>query len=167
MQLAAFLLQTGPDGATIWAAATSGGGAIAVHLLACILAQAWSASEAISIWVELVEERKLEIAEAFDRDSTSDYSTLAATRSEITRAQLADWDASAWAWVRVADNVKKPEISSLRLLLNDLKLDVTKGQQLCKFFVEVWRSAMMIIESLLHGQPQMVFDATALLGITA
>jgi hypothetical protein len=132
-----FAAQTGPDGTTIWAAATSGAGAIAVHLLACMLAQAWSASEAISIWVELVEGRKLEIAEAFDRDSISDYSTLAATRSEITRAQLADWDASARAWVRVADNVKKPEISSLRLLLNDLKLDVTKGQQLYKNVVEV------------------------------
>jgi hypothetical protein len=35
-----FAAQTGPDGTTIWTAATSGGGAIAVHLLACMLAQA-------------------------------------------------------------------------------------------------------------------------------
>ncbi|KAH8167117.1 hypothetical protein CIB48_g1102 [Xylaria polymorpha] len=41
---------TGPDATNIWAAATSGTGAIAVHLLACMLARIWSPSEAEAIW---------------------------------------------------------------------------------------------------------------------
>lgn len=48
----------GADGTSIWAAATSGETAIALHLLACMLARIWPRNEAISIWVEFVEERK-------------------------------------------------------------------------------------------------------------
>ena len=43
-----FADHVGADGTTIWAAATSGKGAIAVHLLACLLARIWKAPEAIS-----------------------------------------------------------------------------------------------------------------------
>lgn len=39
----------GADGTSIWAAATSGKGALAVHLLACMLARMWSSAEATSI----------------------------------------------------------------------------------------------------------------------
>lgn len=39
----------GADGTSIWAAATSGNGALEVHLLACMLARIWPAPEAISI----------------------------------------------------------------------------------------------------------------------
>ena len=45
----------GADGTAMWAAATSGVPALGVYLLACLLARAWDAKEAISIWVELVE----------------------------------------------------------------------------------------------------------------
>ncbi|MCJ1393488.1 hypothetical protein MMC18_006363 [Xylographa bjoerkii] len=40
----------GADGTSIWAAATSGKGAVAVHLLACMLARIWPGPEATSIW---------------------------------------------------------------------------------------------------------------------
>jgi hypothetical protein len=53
-----FAEQVGVDGTSIWAAATSGPESIALHLLACMLARIWSGSEATSIWVELVSERK-------------------------------------------------------------------------------------------------------------
>jgi hypothetical protein len=50
-----FASHVGVDGTSIWAAATSGKRAIAVHLLACMLARIWKGPEAISVWVELVE----------------------------------------------------------------------------------------------------------------
>lgn len=51
----------GMDGTSVWAAATSGKSAITVHLLACMLARAWSGSQATSIWVEIVEARRQEL----------------------------------------------------------------------------------------------------------
>lgn len=42
----AFADYVGADGTSIWAAATSGRGAMAVHLLACLLARMWSGPEA-------------------------------------------------------------------------------------------------------------------------
>ncbi|KAL9607957.1 MAG: hypothetical protein Q9167_007180 [Letrouitia subvulpina] len=57
----AFQDWTGADATSIWAAATSGREAIAMHLLACMLARVWSASEATSIWDEIVEVRKKEL----------------------------------------------------------------------------------------------------------
>ena len=50
----AFAVNQGVDGGSIWAAATSGAGAVAIHLLACMLAKSWSSSEATSIWEEIV-----------------------------------------------------------------------------------------------------------------
>lgn len=61
---AMFADEVGIGATTIWAAGTSGSAAIAVHLLACMLARMFPGSEATSIWVELVEERKKELASA-------------------------------------------------------------------------------------------------------
>ena len=51
----------GADGTAMWAAATSGIPALGVYLLACLLARAWDAKHAISIWAEIVEQRRKEI----------------------------------------------------------------------------------------------------------
>lgn len=53
-----FSSQVGSDATSIWAAATSGSAAIAVHLLACLLAKMWDGPEATAIWVEIVQRRK-------------------------------------------------------------------------------------------------------------
>jgi hypothetical protein len=53
------------DGRAIWAAATSGSGALGVCLLALLLAKVWNFSDSIAIWVGIVEARKLEIRNAF------------------------------------------------------------------------------------------------------
>ncbi|KAL8718927.1 MAG: hypothetical protein Q9181_008130, partial [Wetmoreana brouardii] len=59
-----FAIYQGVDGGSIWAAATSGAGAVAIHLLACMLAKLWSPSEATSIWEEIVLRREEQLAEA-------------------------------------------------------------------------------------------------------
>lgn len=45
----------GVDGTSLWAAATSGINAIAIHLLACMLANIFSDLEATAIWEEIVQ----------------------------------------------------------------------------------------------------------------
>ena len=85
----------GADGTTIWAAATSGTEAIAVHLLACILARMWSPSEAVSIWTEIVDQRKRQLEESFASASPIQSSSLFLSRIQLSRDQLAQWDSSA------------------------------------------------------------------------
>jgi hypothetical protein len=46
-----FTNEVGADATAVWAAATSGGSAIAVHLLGCMLSRMWTPPEAISIWM--------------------------------------------------------------------------------------------------------------------
>ena len=90
-----FADHVGADGTTIWAAATSGKDAIAVHLLACILARMWSHSEAVSIWTELVEAKKRKIDENLAKAPTFQAGDIFLSRVELSRDSLAQWDSSA------------------------------------------------------------------------
>jgi hypothetical protein len=91
------------DGMSIWAGATSGKRAIAIHLLACMLSKIWKGPKAISVWVELVARRKSEILAELDGGSTQATARIMAAQQEITRGHLAAWDASARAWLQTAD----------------------------------------------------------------
>lgn len=84
----------GADGTSIWAAATSGRGALQVHLLACLLARMWPASEATAIWSELVSARRAQLEESL-RGIEFQASALTASQIEVSRESLAEWDASA------------------------------------------------------------------------
>ncbi|KAI9158181.1 hypothetical protein HJFPF1_06172 [Paramyrothecium foliicola] len=159
--------QLGADGTTIWAAATSGDGAVPVHLLACLLARAWTGPQATSIWAQLVADRKKEIAEAYEKGTITHYPTLFAFRQEITRDQLAEWDASARAWVRAADEIKRRELDSLHLIINDLNTSVGSGSDLYNNVTRVWHSSMMTMENLLNGISQSVYSGATLLGISS
>jgi len=121
----AFAQYVGVDGTSIWAAATSSSSAIQVQLLACMLARMFDASEATSVWVELVKDRRAEIGTRFQNNEELRFSVLtAATQAEISRPQLAEWDASARAWLRTADAVKTKQQKQLMLILDNLDLYV-------------------------------------------
>lgn len=121
--LGVFASQSGVDATSIWAAATSGHGTIRVHLLACMLARIWESSEATSVWVEIVQERKKDIASLFNSGSAADISTYMIAQQELTREQLANWDASARAWLRVADSVESRR-QKQRLILSNVNVSV-------------------------------------------
>ena len=89
-----FAEHIGLDATSIWAAATSGKGAIPIHLLACMLAYIFKAPQAISIWTEIVEIRKGVLQNRIQSESFQPWE-LAATRVSISREQLSIWDASA------------------------------------------------------------------------
>jgi hypothetical protein len=84
----------GADGTSIWAAATSGQDAIAIHLLACMLARIWNGPQATAIWTELVKTRKDLLMKRLEGDSFK-IDEVGAARIQLTRSELAEWDASA------------------------------------------------------------------------
>src|SRR5271170_749697 len=70
----------GADATAIWAAATSGIPALGVYLLACLLARAWEPPSAVSIWVEIVSERRKEVQEELKSHALVSQSSLEGAR---------------------------------------------------------------------------------------
>ncbi|KAH6856272.1 hypothetical protein B0I37DRAFT_389598 [Chaetomium sp. MPI-CAGE-AT-0009] len=99
----------GADCTAIWAAATSSSSSIGVLLLACMLADAWDAKTATSIWVEIIEERKKKIQADADASKLVNPHTFTAAQQEYTRAELASWDANTitLTWTRAMEVLEK------------------------------------------------------------
>ena len=89
-----FSEHVGADGTSLWAAATSGSAAIAVHLLACMLAVMWSGREATSIWSEIVDARKAVLRKRVEAEQFS-FAEVTAAQITLQRDQLYAWDSSA------------------------------------------------------------------------
>ena len=83
----------GLDARSLWASATSGKNTVALHLLSCMLSRIWK-SKAVLVWVELVEQRKNTLRSSLNCDIVS-VENITASAVQISRDQLADWDASA------------------------------------------------------------------------
>jgi hypothetical protein len=90
----AFRDHIGLDGTTVWATATSGHGAVAIHLLGCMLARIWKGPQASSIWYEMIEARKIELQKRVEGNKFH-LNEVTAIQIQIGREQLAEWDASA------------------------------------------------------------------------
>ena len=90
-----------------------------------MLARTWSGPEATAIWVELVESRKADIKKNSDPSHLHGMLACTIAEQEITRTQLAAWDASARAWLRSADEVKRFEQTQLQLIIKDSGLSVS------------------------------------------
>lgn len=84
----------GADGTTIWAAATSGQNAVAIHLLACMLARIWNGPKATAIWAELIATRKTLLDKRLEGTEFK-MEEVTASKIQLSREQLAEWDASA------------------------------------------------------------------------
>ena len=162
-----FATQVGADGTTVWAAATSGRGAIAVHLLACLLARIWTGPEAASLWTEIVDQRRQEITTAFENNEEIDFATLSVARQEFSRRQLAEWDASARGWLRAADIAKDPELKKLMLIVKNIDACVDHGSNVYEGVMRVWKKALTAMECLLKGMPQSVSDGSVPIAIWA
>ena len=89
-----FADHVGADGTSIWAAATSGRGAMAVHLLACLLARIWSGPEATSLWSQIIETRR-SLLQSRLQEQQFHVGLATACQVQIDRDRLSQWDASA------------------------------------------------------------------------
>jgi len=156
----------GADATSIWAAATSGKGAIPVHLLACMLARLWTAPEATAIWEELIENRKTELASLDARDPLH-VSSFTASRIDIKRDEISRWDASARAWLSVADGVKKKEQTQLMLLMRDLSLPISARDGVYSSVMLAWKTAMEAMENILKDTSQSLPDGAVLVGLAS
>ncbi|KAL8828606.1 MAG: hypothetical protein Q9191_002486 [Dirinaria sp. TL-2023a] len=157
----------GVDGTAIWAAATSGIPALGVYLLACLLARAWDAKEATSIWVELVEQRRKEIEYGLENCHTVSESSRFSIFQDIERSDLACWDASARAWLQSADQAKIKEQTQLMLVVKNVQLPFDGGASTYSKVIDAWRHAMSGLENLLCGRAQIISSRAVLLAFSA
>ena len=162
-----FSSQVGVDATSLWAAATSGDSAMAVHLLACMLARIWDSPEATSIWAEIVEHRRKEIVAAFERDNIGEYTVLAAAKQEFARGQFREWDASARAWLQVADAAKGKQQKQLNLIIDNLETSVNNKPDTYSSVIEAWKSSLIQMEGLVNGIAQTAQRGDILLALSA
>jgi len=162
-----FASQVGADATSLWAAATSGSSAIVVHLLACMLARIWEGPEATSIWVEITKERKKEIKDDFEQNNISDIASLAAAQQELTRSHVSEWDASARAWLRVADAEKSRQQKQLMLILENVQTPINKETKTYRSVISAWKNALIQMEGLINGVSQEAQGGDIILGLSA
>ncbi|MCJ1437562.1 hypothetical protein MMC27_006949 [Xylographa pallens] len=156
----------GADGTSIWAAATSGKGAMAVHLLACMLARIWPGPEATAIWSELVVSRKGVLQRRL-QESEFPITTVAAAQIEVPRDNLAEWDASARSWLRTADTAKRRQQTQLMLIIDNIQSVMPAKNGIYDSVMEAWKNAMSVVDKLISGIAQDVQSTETLLGISA
>ncbi|KAK1753339.1 hypothetical protein QBC47DRAFT_388233 [Echria macrotheca] len=161
-----FADHVGIDGTSIWAAATSGPESVAAHLLACMLARMWSVPEAIAIWDELVARRRKDLANVGETEANFLEAQMA-SRISLSRDQLAEWDASARAWLRAADQAMGTKQKQLMLILNNLNLPVNKNPTMYKSVLDAWTSSMTAANQLIEGMPLSIHDGGVLLGLAS
>jgi len=130
-----------------------------------MLARAWSGPEATAIWVELVASRKTELEKNSDRSQPHGLLAYTIAQHEISRSQLAAWDASARAWLRSADEIKRYEQTQLRLIIKDSGLSLSASGTTYSSVIDAWVIAMTSLQSLILGIPQNISNASVLLGL--
>ncbi|KAI0972388.1 hypothetical protein F4678DRAFT_59314 [Xylaria arbuscula] len=159
---------TGIDSTSLWAAATSSKAALPIYLLACMLARAWSDADATSLWVEIVAERRRAIATKYHSEEEIPFATaVAAAQAEITRDQLARWDASARAWLQTADTTMFRWKRQFMLIANNINTPINDTPQTFDSIVEAWTTALETMDKLVAGQPLAVSNGAVVLAISA
>ncbi|KAK0748036.1 hypothetical protein B0T21DRAFT_279433 [Apiosordaria backusii] len=157
----------GADCTSIWAAATSGRSSIGVLLLACMLADAWDAKSATSIWVELIEERRRKVQIDLNNGKLVNPHTNLASQQSYHRPELAAWDASARSWLRRAAASMKFQHTQLDLIAQNLNIPYPIGGSTYENVVLTWTRAMEVLENILQNTPQQACDRAVIRGISA
>ena len=157
-----FANDVGLDSTSVWAAATSGDAAIAVLLLACMLSSMWDPSAAISIWMELIAERR-KVLEA----SGNPWDHLTSKNISLTRDQVAAWHTSAHAWRLTADEANARRHNQLLLIVNNLGIPVNLKLSLSESVIAAWQTAMVTVDQLVAGNPLSIETGAPLVGLAA
>ncbi|KAK7916893.1 hypothetical protein PG985_010501 [Apiospora marii] len=144
----------GIDGTSIWAAATSGSAAI---------------DEATAIWLELVAERKRRIHVKAATAEYFDFTDTLATKLELERAQLANWDASARSWLRAAND--SPAVSTkqktIRSILDRVNVTVRGQHDLFTSVTEAWKLSLETMEKVITGSSYSIEDGSVVIALLA
>ncbi|KAL4814394.1 hypothetical protein BDW67DRAFT_177098 [Aspergillus spinulosporus] len=172
----------GIDSTSIWAGATSGSSALLMHLLACMLARIWSPQEATAIWTELVDQRRQAIKnQGPENDRASSIFAWQAAHYDTEWSSLQGWDASARAWLQIADNSSfKGKQKQVELIANNLsvaiqtqvtpdgiKLSASGKTIVGDSVIHNFCTALSTLDNLVAGKPQRILDGGVLLGLTS
>ncbi|RGP61385.1 hypothetical protein FLONG3_10541 [Fusarium longipes] len=157
----------GADCTNIWAAATSGDAAIGVLLLTCMLANAFDAKKAVSIWSELIDQRKANIRLLLENGKMVNPNTVVASNQDITRSELRTWDASARSWLRRADLAMTSQKTRFALIADNIAIPYPGGSSMFEKVTMTWVRAMEVFEKLLANNPQQACDRAIISGIYA
>lgn len=90
--------------------------------------------------------------------------------ADLTRTDLAQWDASARSWLQVADDELIRRQKQLMLIINNINMPVNHGTSNFSTYarvVEAWKTAVEALEKLLQGQPQRLSKGSVLLGLAS
>lgn len=88
-------------------------------------------------------------------------------KQDIPRSDLANWDASARAWLQSADQAKERQHEQMMLTLNNASIPINNGSKAYKSVMKAWITALKGMSNLVKGLPQRVQDGAALLGISS
>ncbi|KAL4738213.1 hypothetical protein BDV11DRAFT_216106 [Aspergillus similis] len=172
----------GIDSTSIWAGATSGSSALLMHLLACMLARIWSPQEATAIWAELVDQRRQAVKnQGPENDRASSIFAWQAAHYDTGWSSLQGWDASARAWLQIADNSSfKGKQKQVELIANNLsvaiqtqvtpdgiKLSASGKTIVGDSVIHNFCTALSTLDNLVAGKPQRILDGGVLLGLTS
>lgn len=162
-----FQSQVGVDATSIWASATSGAAAIKAHLLGCILARMWESGEATAVWDEIVGVQKQVIMDKCNEGGGVDMVSWVVAKQQISREELRAWDASARAWLCIADKVKADQQNQFWLAIDKFDMAVTSRSRTYDSVVEVWKDTLAGMELLVSGVSQELRTVNLLLGLSA
>lgn len=159
----------GTDTASLWAAATSGTNAIAIHLLASMIAGVFDSAQSIALWLQLIERRKAEIESTIDkeRDTVKAIATALATQQEFTRDELAAWDNSARSWINTAHAAMAEQRNVALSYSDEAGMPVNSSTDPYDSVITAWKDAMSSMDSLIQGIPQRVRNGAVLLAINS
>ncbi|RWA14935.1 hypothetical protein EKO27_g222 [Xylaria grammica] len=110
-------------------------------------------ADATTLWAAATSEGELE------------HDVLLAVGGDISRSDLFDWDASARAWLRVADQVMVKQQTQAKLIIDNLDIPVNSKPDTYDSVIDAWASSMMQMEKLLCGIPLQVYRGDILLGL--
>ncbi|KXX78284.1 hypothetical protein MMYC01_206494 [Madurella mycetomatis] len=134
-----FSAYRGIDATSLWAAATSRKAALPVHLLACLLARVWDGTKAVSLWFEIVAERRKEIMAKFDSGDTP-YPHM--------------WAAAF-------------EHKQLLLIIKNVTLPVNEENVTYRSIITAWISALETMDRPIVGAPHVIRDGAILLALSS
>lgn len=99
-------------------------------------------------------------------EGLQNVATLAAKDVRISREQLAEWDASARAWLQTADKSRALQQTQLMLVLGNVNIPVNHLPNVYDSVIQAWIRALQTVNDLIRGMPQMVKDGAVLLDLS-
>ncbi len=80
-------------------------------------------------------------------------------KDDISRKDLAEWDAGARAWLQIADDAQMRRQKQLMLIIKNIHLPVNTEGSTYDRVLDAWTTALTAMERLICGQPQRVGKA--------